>query len=647
MMENKTVAGRNKTLQKWRHREVRVLRLLGSDSTESSDVIENRVDYSSNEHSSSLEEPLVDSFQNSDTSENISDFNSTSSDSDDSTLIEEIEINDVKSELAQWVTQHGVTNKVTNQLLLILRESGFNLPKDCRTLKQTPTSVAVEEKCNGQYVYFGLANGLTKQLSHANVPFQSDTLKLFINIDGVPVYKSSNLQMWPILCAVEHSPPFVVALFCGTKKPNDVEVYLHDFLREVEILVHDGFLYDDKNYHILLSAFVCDAPARSFLKCIKGHGGYYACERCEIRGGYVSCVVLHNSDQPHTLRTDDQFADQAYRDHQQGRTPLLDVGFPCVTGFPLDYMHLVCLGVMKRMIYFWRGGPNNRSKSTISNGNLREISTNLLKCNGKMPSEFARQPRCIFEYERWKPTEFRQFLLYTGPVVLKDVLSSQMYNHFLTLSVAMSIMLNGDSEKRNTYLGYAKQLMTYFVNKSVSLYGINFPVYNVHNLIHLSDDVQHFNCSLNDISAFKFENFLRTLKKMIRAQKYPLAQICKRISECENVGLNTFERDTKNMRISCKMGKDNCFLVANHVAFVKQIDKDGSVVAKTLHTRFTKNFFTDPCDSQLINVLYVTKMNLRRFSDVKVLPKQELQQKLVCLLYKDGWVLMPLLHGIF
>ena len=30
----------------------------------------------------------------------------------------------------------------------------------------------------------------------------------------------------------------------------------------------------------LSDAFTCDAPARSFLKCVKGHGGYYGCERC-------------------------------------------------------------------------------------------------------------------------------------------------------------------------------------------------------------------------------------------------------------------------------------------------------------------------------------------------------------------------------
>ena len=48
-----------------------------------------------------------------------------------------------------------------------------------------------------------------------------------------------------------------------------------------------------------------------------------------------------------------------------------------------------------------------------------QLSHNLSLLCGTMPSEFARQPRPISELDRWKATEFRQFLLYTGPVVLR------------------------------------------------------------------------------------------------------------------------------------------------------------------------------------------------------------------------------------
>lgn len=58
-------------------------------------------------------------------------------------------------------------------------------------------------------------------------------------------------------------------------------------------------------------------------------------------------------------------------------------------------------------------------------------------------------------------------------------------------------------------------------------------VYNVHGLIHLADDAKTFK-SLENISAFPFENFLASLKNIIRKPEFPLAQIIRRLSEKED-----------------------------------------------------------------------------------------------------------------
>ena len=59
---------------------------------------------------------------------------------------------------------------------------------------------------------------------------------------------------------------------------------------------------------------------------------------------------------------------------------------------------------------------------------------------GKLPSEFARQPRSLAELDRWKATELRNFLLYTGPVVLKGIIDVNQYRHFLSFSVAIRLL---------------------------------------------------------------------------------------------------------------------------------------------------------------------------------------------------------------
>ena len=71
-------------------------------------------------------------------------------------------------------------------------------------------------------------------------------------------------------------------------------------------------------------------------------------------------------------------------------TYLVDVGLACIKSFPLDYMHLVCLGVVKRIIYFWKGGPSScRSKEALSYKNLPRITLNPISFRGKMPPEHS------------------------------------------------------------------------------------------------------------------------------------------------------------------------------------------------------------------------------------------------------------------
>ena len=84
--------------------------------------------------------------------------------------------------------------------------------------------------------------------------------------------------------------------------------------------------------------FTCDSPARSFLKCINAHTGYYACERCKVAGEFEGTVVFHNLTAE--KRTYVDFSGMKYDDHQIQKSILVDYGYHCVTGFALDYMHL-------------------------------------------------------------------------------------------------------------------------------------------------------------------------------------------------------------------------------------------------------------------------------------------------------------------
>ena len=251
------------------------------------------------------------------------------------------------------------------------------------------------------------------------------------------------------------------------------------------------------------------------------------------RGKWCNKVTLPNLEAPPI--TDLSFIERHYSDHHVGSSPLEHLGCGMVTEFPLEYMHLVCLGVMRRLLFQWIHGPRGDCK--LSQLKLSMTSNNLAVIRKHIPREFSRKPRSLSEYKKWKATELRQFLLYTGPVVLKTILKDTIYSNFLDLSVAIRILLSPNLLSKN--IAYAEQLLKYFVVTFSKLYGENQLVYNIHSLIHLPSDPKHY-CVLDNISAFQYESYLGRLKKLVHQPQNPTGQIVRRIIEGHcNINDNT------------------------------------------------------------------------------------------------------------
>ena len=142
------------------------------------------------------------------------------------------DINDdsLQEELAKWASQNNITREALNQLLGILNKSGHHLPKDARTLLQTPRHVTVQ-KCDGRYSYFGIASCLQMRLN-VNKDFaeNNDSVKLHVNIDGIPLYKSSNEQFWPILIKFSNFRSALIALYCRGEKTRTCKRFSNRFL---------------------------------------------------------------------------------------------------------------------------------------------------------------------------------------------------------------------------------------------------------------------------------------------------------------------------------------------------------------------------------------------------------------------------------
>jgi len=124
---------------------------------------------------------------------------------------------------------------------------------------------------------------------------------------------------------------------------------------------------------------------------------------------------------------------------------------------PLDSMHLVCLGIMRKLLNLWLHGElRYRLQYTA----VDDISAHLItQLKPSIPIEFVRKPRRLDCVKLWKATEYRLILLYTGPIAFKSILKKNVYIHFMILYVIIRIL---SSDNLHEYLSYAQDLICFF-----------------------------------------------------------------------------------------------------------------------------------------------------------------------------------------
>lgn len=233
---------------------------ISSGSTEEQDN-SNAVDESTSFHAEVSDEvrPIAAGNSDHNTHSEIGSTDHTTDTSSDSEIEESGNSGntDIRQDLAEWASKHNCTRSILNELLYILCRHGHNsLPADGRTLLQTPRNVDVLYRCGGQYAYFGTEKGILHILGQKSHVLKENTISLQLNTDGIPLFKSNNEQLWPMMCNLNQGPiPFIVEIFCGTAKPKPVKEYIVDFLKEVHKLTVDGIRVEDKVYNVSIDGF--------------------------------------------------------------------------------------------------------------------------------------------------------------------------------------------------------------------------------------------------------------------------------------------------------------------------------------------------------------------------------------------------------
>lgn len=319
------------------------------------------------------------------------------------------------------------------------------LPVDARTLLHTPRKIFIRTIDPGEYYHFGIKNGIHQFLKKH--PTFVGSIKISFNVDGLPtmiylVYLSLlKANSGPFLgSVVNHKFVFLIGLYHSfVKKPNNLQEYLQEFVEEAKDIVTNGIDFEGNVIGCIISTFIADTPAKAFCLQIKNHTGYFSCTKCKTEGEFLTRMCFPDTDAP--KRTHEEFISCSDEFYHTGITSLTSIPkFSFIDNIPNDYMHLVLLGVMKKLIALWikPGGPLNvRMRSKV----VQNVSKILIEnIRPVVPSEFQRKSRALNNFSQWKAVEFKMFFLYTGVGALKNQVRPAVYNNFITLHVAISLL---------------------------------------------------------------------------------------------------------------------------------------------------------------------------------------------------------------
>ncbi|KAI3381211.1 hypothetical protein SNEBB_008635 [Seison nebaliae] len=335
------------------------------------------------------------------------------------------------------------------------------------------------------YIYFGIRNNLTlyDKITYSN----QKEYEITLNCDGVQLLKTSSKKFWIVSFSLfEEQQVFLLSVCIGKVKPSNIEL-LSDVIDEL-----------NKQRNIKLKNIVSDIPARSVIKGVVSHNSFYCCEYCKIKGQHKNNRMNYITNQRQMeLRTNDEFRAGVYNQtHSKKCTPLTNLSyFDMVADFSLDYMHMICLGVVKKCMSIWLIPRSSSVKLTnhelINNMNLKLDLFNSCVTRRNF-SRLCNSP--ITQFTQWKASQFRIFLLYYAPFVLMGNLEVSCLHNFLLLRKAMRMLLN--ESITNIQFEIVRDCLEKFHNNFIEFYGDTYSI-NIHNILHLANSGQRFHLEKN------------------------------------------------------------------------------------------------------------------------------------------------------
>lgn len=430
----------------------------------------------------------------------------------------------------------------------------------------------------------------------------SDNLSATFNTDGVNLFSSSKVELWPIFLALNELSPaqrfsrenmLLVGIWQGKGKP-PFQPYMEIFAEEMNKLKEEGVQISTHGRNtcckLLLTCCIADLPAKASLLNMTYFNGCEACIACEEPGLVVKQGKGHSRsypfrDVPHSLRKDEavrrnmeEATDRKRVKGFRGKSGLLALkSYDLVRGTVPDYMHCVLLGITKNLLQKWFS-PTESGKDYFIGKHLKGISCCLQKI--KPPHYIERLPRDIEKhYANYKATELQAWLLFYCIPCVQGILPAKYLDHFSLLSEGIYILL-GDSITPQALIR-AESLLKKFYQSYSKLYGAGSCGLNVHNAgLHLVQYVRHWG-PLWAWSTFPFEDCNAMLLDSVHGTGNVTQQVMKtRHAEASLREMNT-KVSEEVPKVTSRSGvniAENCVLHGAHKAV-----PEGSISPRLMH----------------------------------------------------------------
>lgn len=167
-----------------------------------------------------------------------------------------------------------------------------------------------------------------------------------------------NKEIHQIVLELPQVKPMVISVWCGDGKPLNVNDYLQPFVMELDELLRYGIHINNYLIKMCVKCFICDSPARAFIKGTVNFNHTFGCQKCMTQGEWFRSshrtsfhrIAVTNEERARELRTDERFRDRFQPEHHLHNSILENLSLNMVNDFPVaDSLHLLDLGLMKRL----------------------------------------------------------------------------------------------------------------------------------------------------------------------------------------------------------------------------------------------------------------------------------------------------------